>query len=99
MIKTILVATDGSDSGTRAVQFAAEAAARYGAGLVVLHVLLRDHLDEGLRRFGQAGLHIAFCEAVRSRRRRFRARASASGNPDAGGRQPRGRIPGTALIS
>ena len=29
MIKTILEATDGSDSGTRAVQFAAEAAARY----------------------------------------------------------------------
>lgn len=58
MINKVLVATDGSENAERAVIFASELAARYGASLTVLHVLLRDHLDEGLRRFAEVE-HIA----------------------------------------
>jgi nucleotide-binding universal stress UspA family protein len=53
MIEHVVVATDGSENANRAVQFASELAARFGADLAVVHVLLRDHLDEGLRRFGE----------------------------------------------
>jgi nucleotide-binding universal stress UspA family protein len=42
MIKTILVATDGSDHAGKAVDLAADIAGKYGARLVLLHVLLRD---------------------------------------------------------
>ena len=42
MIKTILVATDGSDHAEKAVDLAADIAGKYGAHLVLLHVLLRD---------------------------------------------------------
>ena len=53
MIKTILVATDGSEHGGRAVDLAADLAAKYGAKVVLLHVLLRGHLPEGLLRAAQ----------------------------------------------
>jgi nucleotide-binding universal stress UspA family protein len=58
MINNVLVATDGSENADRAVLFASEVAARFGADLTVVHVLLRDHLDEGLRRFAEVE-HIA----------------------------------------
>ncbi len=50
MLKTILVSTDGSDHAGKAVAFASDLAAKYGAELIILHVLLRGHLPEELRR-------------------------------------------------
>lgn len=48
MFKTILVATDGSNHANRAVEVAADMAGRYGAKVILLHVLLRGHMPEGL---------------------------------------------------
>jgi nucleotide-binding universal stress UspA family protein len=45
MIKTILVPTDGSGHAKKAVDLAADIAEKYGARLVILHVLLR-HTSE-----------------------------------------------------
>ena len=39
MVKTILVPTDGSDHAAKAVGFAADIAPKYGASIVLLHVL------------------------------------------------------------
>ena len=39
MIKTILVPTDGSEHAAKAVAFAADLAGKYGAGMIVLHVV------------------------------------------------------------
>ncbi len=50
MVETILVATDGSEHARKAVDLAADLAARYGAKVVLLHVLLRGHHAEGLLR-------------------------------------------------
>ncbi|MBV9945090.1 MAG: universal stress protein [Solirubrobacterales bacterium] len=52
MIRRILVATDRSDSATRAVEWAAEMAERYGAELLVLQVVAPEHLVGGA---GSAG--------------------------------------------
>lgn len=41
MIKTILAPTDGSDHANKAVDLAADIASKYGARMVILHVLLR----------------------------------------------------------
>lgn len=40
MMKTVLVATDGSDHAKKACALASDIAARFGARLIVLHVLL-----------------------------------------------------------
>lgn len=53
MFKTILLATDGSDHANKAARIAGDLAGRYDADLVVVHVLLRDHLDEGLRHYAE----------------------------------------------
>jgi len=45
MIKTILVPTDGSGHAKKAIDLAADIAEKYGARLVILHVLLR-HTSE-----------------------------------------------------
>jgi nucleotide-binding universal stress UspA family protein len=58
MLKTILVATDGSEHARRAVELAADLAAKYGAKVILLHVLLRGHLPEGLLRAAQVE-HVA----------------------------------------
>ncbi len=50
MLKKILVSTDGSGHAGKAVALAGDLAAKYGAELIVLHVLLRGHLPEDLRR-------------------------------------------------
>lgn len=42
MIHTMLVPTDGSDHAMKAVELAADIATKYGAELVILHVLLRN---------------------------------------------------------
>jgi nucleotide-binding universal stress UspA family protein len=39
MVETILVPTDGSEHADKAVAFAADIAVKYGAGIILLHVL------------------------------------------------------------
>ncbi|UCH75399.1 MAG: universal stress protein [Rhodospirillales bacterium] len=53
MFKKILLPTDGSDHAKKAARFAGDLAGRYDAELILLHVLLRDHLDEGLRHYAE----------------------------------------------
>lgn len=55
MIDTILIPVDGSPASRRAVDFGSDLAARYGARAVLLHVLLRQNLAEGLRGLGEIG--------------------------------------------
>jgi nucleotide-binding universal stress UspA family protein len=50
MFSRILVPVDGSDHARKAVALAADLAQRYGAELVLFHVLLRHQLTDGLRR-------------------------------------------------
>jgi len=54
MFKTILVPTDGSDHANKAARIAVDLAGKYDADLILLHVLLRDHLDEGLKQYAEA---------------------------------------------
>ncbi|MBC8240624.1 MAG: universal stress protein [Alphaproteobacteria bacterium] len=49
MIKTILVATDGSNHAKKALTLAGDLAAKYGARLVLAHVLLSNARSETLR--------------------------------------------------
>jgi len=53
MFKKILVPVDGSDHAGKAVRVAGDLAAKYDAELVLLHVLLRGHLDEGLQHYAE----------------------------------------------
>lgn len=53
MFKTILVPTDGSVHAKKAVDLAGDLAATHGAKIVLLHVLLRGHMPEGLMRAAQ----------------------------------------------
>ena len=52
-MKTILVPTDGSPQANKAVDLAADLAVKYGAKIVLIHVLLRGHMPEGLMRAAQ----------------------------------------------
>ena len=49
MIDTILIPVDGSAASRKAMTFGSDLAARYDARIVLLHVLLRQNLAEGLR--------------------------------------------------
>ncbi len=49
MIGHILLATDGSEHALRATELAADLAAKYSAGLTILHVLLSGHVPPELR--------------------------------------------------
>ncbi len=49
MIRTILVATDGSDHAKKALTLASDLAAKYGARLVLAHVFLSIAWAETLR--------------------------------------------------
>jgi nucleotide-binding universal stress UspA family protein len=53
MYKTILVATDGSDAANRAVDTAAGFAAKFGAGLHVVHVMLRGKIPQSFLRMAE----------------------------------------------
>lgn len=53
MFKTILAATDGSDHANKAVRIAGDLAGKYDAKLILIHILLRDQLDEGLRHYAE----------------------------------------------
>ncbi len=62
MIDTILVPTDGSAHARKAVEFASELAAKFGARVVLLHVLLRDHLADGLKNVSEIQRHFGEAE-------------------------------------
>lgn len=50
MIENILVAVDGSQHSVKAVELASDLAAKYDADMTLLHVLLRGHMPEGLKK-------------------------------------------------
>jgi len=50
MIKKLLVPVDGSAQSVKAVELASDLAAKYGAEVILLHVLLRGHMPAGLKR-------------------------------------------------
>lgn len=50
MIKKILVPVDGSPYSVKAVGLASDLASKYGAEVILLHVLLRGHMPEGLKK-------------------------------------------------
>ena len=58
MIKTIVVPTDGSASAEKSVEVAADLAEKYGAKMILLHILLRGQMPEGLLRAAQVE-HVA----------------------------------------
>ena len=49
MIETVLISIDGSPASRRAVEFGSDLASRYGARVVLLHVLLHENLAEAMR--------------------------------------------------
>jgi nucleotide-binding universal stress UspA family protein len=53
MFKTILVATDGSEHADKAVDLACDLAAKYGARLLALHVLLSGDSIDQLRHWAE----------------------------------------------
>ncbi len=59
MVKKVLIATDGSSHAGKAVQFGSDIAAKYGAEVVLVHVLLRDHLSENLRHMAEVEYQLA----------------------------------------
>ena len=50
MINTILVPTDGSEHANKALNFASDLAVKYGARMVILHVLLRNAVLADLKK-------------------------------------------------
>lgn len=50
MIKKILVPVDGSQHSVKAVELASDLASKYDADIILLHVLLRGHMPDGLKR-------------------------------------------------
>lgn len=50
MLKKILVAVDGSSHSVKAVQLASDLASKYDAEVILLHVLLRGHMPDGLKK-------------------------------------------------
>lgn len=57
MINKILVPVDGSEHSIKATEFASDLAAKYDAGIVLLHVLLRGHMPQGLKRAMEVEVH------------------------------------------
>ena len=53
MVRKVLIATDGSDHAKKAVAFGSDIASKYGAEVVLVHVLLRDELSENLRHLAE----------------------------------------------
>ena len=48
MIKKILVPVDGSAHSIKAAELASDLAAKYGAEILLLHVLLRGHMKHAI---------------------------------------------------
>jgi len=57
VVQKILIATDGSDHARKAVEFGSDLAEKYGAEVVLVHVLLRDELSENLRHLAEVEYH------------------------------------------
>ncbi len=55
MLKTILVATDGSDHAEKALELASDIAEKYNARMVLLHVLMRDATTADIRKIIDVG--------------------------------------------
>lgn len=53
MVKTIMLAADGSDHARRAAAWAGDLAAKYDAELVVAHVVVNRKIPEPLRRMAE----------------------------------------------
>ncbi len=53
MTKRVLIATDGSSHARKAVEFGSDIAAKYGAEVVLVHVLLRREVPESLRHMAE----------------------------------------------
>ena len=53
MIRKVLIATDGSAHARKAVALGSDIAAKYGAEVVLVHVLLRGEVSEDLRRMAE----------------------------------------------
>lgn len=80
MIDTILIPIDGSSAARKALTFGSDLAARYGARIVLLHVLLRHGLadtvrglsdleritGESLEKAFEAHSELRLCDVVRS---------------------------------
>jgi nucleotide-binding universal stress UspA family protein len=50
MIRKIVVPVDGSQHSVKAVELASDLASKYDADITLLHVLLRGHMPEGLKK-------------------------------------------------
>lgn len=59
MVRKVLIAVDGSEHARKAVEFGADLAAKYGAEVVLVHVLLRGDLSENLRHLAEVEYHTA----------------------------------------
>lgn len=57
MLKRVIIATDGSEHAKKAVALGSDLAAKYGAEVVLVHVLLRDHLSEAMRHLAEVEYH------------------------------------------
>jgi len=53
MIRKVLIATDGSAHARKAVVFGSDIASKYGAEVLLIHVLLRGELSDDLRRMAE----------------------------------------------
>ncbi len=53
MVKKVLIATDGSENAAKAVAFGSDLASKYGAEVLLVHVLLRGELSENLRHMAE----------------------------------------------
>lgn len=53
MIKKVLIATDGSEHAQKAIAFGSDIAAKYGAEVLLVHVLLHKESSEGLLHFAE----------------------------------------------
>ncbi len=53
MIRKVLIATDGSSHARKAVTFGSDIAAKYGAEVELVHVLLRREIPENLRHMAE----------------------------------------------
>jgi nucleotide-binding universal stress UspA family protein len=57
MLKRVIIATDGSEHAKKAVALGSDLAAKYGAEVVLVHVLLRDHLSDAMRHLAEVEYH------------------------------------------
>jgi len=59
VLKKVLIATDGSNHANKAVEFGSEIAAKFGAEVVLTHVLLRGEISENLRHMAEVEYAVA----------------------------------------